>query len=201
MISAQKNGLPIFVSEYGICDASGNGAIDLKEAAAWSQTMDEYGISRCMWNLSNKNESSAMLKDSCTKDHGFTEEDLSEAGLWLFKRLQGELLDEDEYVDEEFVAVEDSELAYKIKEKNSWESNGLAYYQYEITVSNTGEASVNGWKIQIPYGLKYKIEDHWNCEVESKDGYIELSSLDYNAVIESGGKVLDVGLIVSVNED
>ena len=32
MISAIENGLPIFVTEYGICDASGSGSIDETEA-------------------------------------------------------------------------------------------------------------------------------------------------------------------------
>ena len=32
MLSAHDAGLAIFVSEYGICDASGNGALDLEAA-------------------------------------------------------------------------------------------------------------------------------------------------------------------------
>ena len=37
MTAAISKGLPVFVTEYGICDASGNGAIDKKEADRWIQ--------------------------------------------------------------------------------------------------------------------------------------------------------------------
>ena len=88
MITATKAGLPIFVSEYGICDASGNGAIDVDSANQWLSTLDEYGISYVCWNLSNKDESSAILKSSCSKTSGFTKDDLSEEGVWLYNMLQ-----------------------------------------------------------------------------------------------------------------
>ena len=88
MIAATKAGLPIFVSEYGICDASGNGAIDVDSANQWLSTLDEYGISYVCWNLSNKDESSAILKSSCNKTSGFTKDDLSEEGVWLYNMLQ-----------------------------------------------------------------------------------------------------------------
>ena len=53
MTAAVEAGLPIFVSEYGICDASGNGAIDEEQARQWIDLMDNYGISYVAWNLSN----------------------------------------------------------------------------------------------------------------------------------------------------
>ena len=49
--------------------------------------MDQYGVSYVAWNLSNKDESSAMFLSSCTKTSGFTEEDLSETGKWLYQML------------------------------------------------------------------------------------------------------------------
>ena len=58
---ALNSGLPIFVTEYGICDASGNGNIDEQEANVWIQFLDDNNISWMCWNLSNKNESSAIL--------------------------------------------------------------------------------------------------------------------------------------------
>lgn len=90
MVNAVQAGLPVFVSEYGICDASGNGAIDETEADLWVAAMDEYGISYVAWNLSNMNESSAILSSSCTKISGFTESDLSASGRWLYGTLTGE---------------------------------------------------------------------------------------------------------------
>ncbi len=87
MGKAVDAGLPVFVSEYGICDASGNGGIDKGQADKWVEVMDEYGISYVAWNLSNKAETSAILKSSCSKTSGFTEEDLSDSGKWLLEML------------------------------------------------------------------------------------------------------------------
>ncbi len=87
MAAAISRGLPIFVTEYGICDASGSGGLDLDQASQWVAAMDEYGVSHVAWNLSNKNESSAILKSSCSKTSGFTQEDLSDSGLWLYRML------------------------------------------------------------------------------------------------------------------
>lgn len=77
---------PVFVSEFGICDASGNGAINEPEADLWLELMNEYQISYVMWNLSNKAESSAAIKADCTKTSGLAAEDLSPAGLWFVSR-------------------------------------------------------------------------------------------------------------------
>ena len=89
MVKAVEAGLPVFVSEYGICDASGNGAIDRTQADKWMEVMDEYGISYVAWNLSNKSETSAILKNSCGKTSGFNREDLSDSGAWLVETLGG----------------------------------------------------------------------------------------------------------------
>ena len=89
MAAAIDAGLPVFVSEYGICDASGNGAIDEKQANAWVELMDRYGVSYVAWDLSNKSETSAVFKNSCSKRSGFTQEDLSSSGRWLYDMLTG----------------------------------------------------------------------------------------------------------------
>ena len=88
MVDAVEAGLPIFVSEYGICDASGNGSIDENQADKWVEAMNENGISYVAWNLSNKSETSAILKSSCSKVSGFAREDLSDSGRWLYDMLE-----------------------------------------------------------------------------------------------------------------
>jgi len=87
MSQAVNAGLPVFVTEYGICDASGNGSIDEQQAEQWISAMNEYGISYVAWNLSNKDETSAILKSDCSKVSGFTQEDLSDSGKWLYQML------------------------------------------------------------------------------------------------------------------
>ena len=88
MVKAVNSGLPVFVTEYGICDASGNGAIDEYQANEWIRVMNENAISYCGWNISNKNETSAIFKSSCNKTSGWTEEDLSASGKWMYEMLR-----------------------------------------------------------------------------------------------------------------
>lgn len=85
--TALNSNLPIFVSEFGICDASGNGNLDIQEANAWIDFLNENNISWICWNLSNKNESSALLKNT-DKISNWTEDELSDEGKWLLEALK-----------------------------------------------------------------------------------------------------------------
>lgn len=84
MVKAVKKKLPIFVSEFGMTDASGNGYVDKQETEKWFNTMNKYNIGYCAWSLSNKPESSALINSSCTKKYGFKKSDLSESGRWIY---------------------------------------------------------------------------------------------------------------------
>lgn len=42
-----QNGLPVFVSEFGMCDASGNGANDFVSTTKWLDLLNKYQISFC----------------------------------------------------------------------------------------------------------------------------------------------------------
>lgn len=84
MKKAVADGLPIFVSEYSICEASGDGVIDEEQANKWVEAMDALGISYVAWNLANKNEASSLISSGCSKLSGFTESDLSVSGKWLY---------------------------------------------------------------------------------------------------------------------
>ncbi len=84
-----EKGLPVFVSEFGMCDASGSGANDFDSAAQWLDLLDRRGISYLCWNLANKEESSSVLVPGCDRLSDWTEEDLSEAGSWILERFRG----------------------------------------------------------------------------------------------------------------
>lgn len=84
--NAVKDGLPVFVSECSICDASGNGGIDEQSAEAWVKLMDKYHISYVAWAASNKNETAALINSSCSKISDWSEQELSDTGRW-FKEM------------------------------------------------------------------------------------------------------------------
>lgn len=83
------NGLPVFVSEFGTCDASGNGANDFEQTSKWMELIEEYNLSFFCWNLSNKNETSSLISSSCSKTADWTEEELSASGKWMRNYFRG----------------------------------------------------------------------------------------------------------------
>ena len=76
--------LPVIVSEFGICDASGQGAVNTKEADKWMKLLADNSIGYCVWNMSNKQETCALIKSDVSKTSGFTRDDLSESGRWFY---------------------------------------------------------------------------------------------------------------------
>ena len=76
-------GIPVYISECSICDASGNGAIDYDSAEAWLALIRNRGLSFNAWSLCNKNEGSALIRPECRKLSGWNQEELSEAGIWF----------------------------------------------------------------------------------------------------------------------
>ena len=91
MTDTIDKGLPIFVTEFGICDASGNGRIDYYQSEEWIKTMNQYGVSYCIWNLSNKDESSSLLAPSTTAVAGWSKDQLSASGQWFVEIMKGSL--------------------------------------------------------------------------------------------------------------
>ena len=88
LTDALDEGLPVFISEYGFVSANGDGTIDTKEAAKWQDIIDEYQLSSCIWNLSNKDEGSALISADCDKTYDWEEEELSEQGQYFFDLLK-----------------------------------------------------------------------------------------------------------------
>lgn len=76
------NKIPIFVSEWGVSDASGNGGVYLEEAKKWTDFMKENNISWTNWSLSDKNESSALLING-SPVNSLDDKYLSESGKFI----------------------------------------------------------------------------------------------------------------------
>lgn len=80
---ALDTGLPVFISECSICEASGDGRVDYASADAWLALIRRHGLSYVAWNLSNKGEAAALIRSDCAKRSGWTEAELSETGKWF----------------------------------------------------------------------------------------------------------------------
>ena len=79
---AYSKGLPIFISEWGTSDASGNGGVYLTESQKWIDYLESKNISYVNWSLTNKSESSALMVSYCQT---LTDNCLTESGKFVKK--------------------------------------------------------------------------------------------------------------------
>lgn len=87
--AALKAKLPVMITEFSICDASGSGSVDYTSARLWKKLINQYKLSYFAWNLSNKNETSALLKPETTRLSKWRAGDLSRTGSWIRYMIKG----------------------------------------------------------------------------------------------------------------
>lgn len=179
--TAVAKGLPLFVTEYGICDASGSGAINEIQANKWIELLDSYGISHAMWNLSNKSETSAMIKSSCSKTSGLTADDLSPAGTWFVNMMKEAGLGSEDWVMPE-VDGNGSSSETGAENENSGSTGASGSTTTDIpTVTDIFEKTdklevtiSNSWVSETGYGIQLNVVIKNNGSTEETDWVREL---------------------------
>ena len=200
--SVVQGGTPVFVSEYGICDASGNGALDLESANAWTQLMDDLGTSYVCWNLSNKAESSSFIASSCNKTSGFADEDLTPCGTWFKGMLAGIAPSETASPSGEgsgtealaLSSITSSNASPSANLRQSWETNGKPYLLFDITLA--AENQISSWDATLKFTAPVTLSDSWNCTATVDGQTVRIAPAGYNASIAAQQKIQDVGIIV-----
>lgn len=81
---ALDNNIPIFISEFGVSDASGNGGVYLEEADKWFEFINQNNLSYVNWSLADKNESSALLLPN---NNEINDNTLSESGKYIKNKI------------------------------------------------------------------------------------------------------------------
>jgi aryl-phospho-beta-D-glucosidase BglC (GH1 family) len=79
-LKALQKGLPLFVTEWGTCDADGKGNIDEASTREWMDFMQQWGLSHCNWAVSDKEETASILKPGASPHGGWTADDLTPSG-------------------------------------------------------------------------------------------------------------------------
>ncbi len=82
------NNLAVFVTEFGISEASGDGSIDENEANIWWDFLDEYQISWCNWSIADKVELSAALLPGANPNGKWKQSEISTSGNIVRKELK-----------------------------------------------------------------------------------------------------------------
>ena len=83
------SGTPIFITESGLCEASGDGKIDFESVKIWYALLDSLHLSYTIWSLSNKQEESAMIRDDSPAVENLTDKDLTLSGQFAKHIFQG----------------------------------------------------------------------------------------------------------------
>ncbi|MBQ9424840.1 MAG: cellulase family glycosylhydrolase [Erysipelotrichaceae bacterium] len=81
--------IPVFISECGVSEADGNGRLDFDNAGTWFELLDENQISYAVWSLSNKAETSAMIKAGSLHCEHLEDDDLTYAGAYVKQLVMG----------------------------------------------------------------------------------------------------------------
>jgi endoglucanase len=218
MVTCIKGGLPVFVSEFGICDASGNGTIDEAEADAWLQELNRYQVSWCQWSLCNKGESASIISSSCGKVSDFAQGDLSQSGRWLLHALNSESLP-DAYeggsgssggsgslggsssggssaaTATQAQSFTSDSLSCTLTLSNSWEEGGMTCYQYDLAITNTGAAR-SSWHVDVPFGAPIELLGSWNGSYAVSGSTLRIDNANYNGTLAAGQTLSGIGFQV-----
>jgi len=82
-MSAMNAGVAIMVTEWGTCDASGDGNLDLPSSQEWIDFMNQHHISHANWAVSDKVEAASALRPGASTSGGWSDGDLTASGTWI----------------------------------------------------------------------------------------------------------------------
>ena len=85
---ALDRGVALFVSEWGTCEANGNGKLDLRETERWMEFLDEYNVSDANWAVNDKRESCSALKPGAASNGHWPRSKLTRSGRWVRSYLR-----------------------------------------------------------------------------------------------------------------
>lgn len=226
VVAAHNAGLPMFVSECSICDASGGGGCNYDSANKWISLLDSYGISYVAWNISNKGESSALLRGD--KKSGWTDGELSETGKWFKKTFTGgrtttAVTQTPTQAPNPVTPVITptqtptqaptqaptpaptqpakqqvaANLSYSLDTGSGWQNGNSYVHQYTLTIKNNGDSEVTDWTITIPNAENYSIFGSWCCKITQEGNSWIIKPESYNNTMPIGGTVTGIGLQVN----
>ena len=83
VVNAYDKGFPVFISEFGFMDSSGDGAISTTNGDKWKKVLDDRNISYVAWNISNSKGSASIFKYGTSNLSDVSDSNLKEWGVYL----------------------------------------------------------------------------------------------------------------------
>jgi endoglucanase len=84
---ALSKGIALFVTEWGTCDASGNGGLNLTESQTWINFMNTNKLSWANWSLFDKPETASALNPGASTTGNWPSSALTQSGAFVKQKL------------------------------------------------------------------------------------------------------------------
>ncbi|AYL96888.1 glycoside hydrolase family 5 protein [Mucilaginibacter celer] len=81
-------GLPLIITEWGVGEANGNGEFNLQKTQTWLKWVEDNKLSWANWNITDKHETTALLQRDAPVYGGWTEGNLTPAGIFIRNELR-----------------------------------------------------------------------------------------------------------------
>jgi endoglucanase len=84
---AMEKGLALFVTEWGVGESNGNGEFNLEKTERWMDWMEKNRLSWVNWNVTDKNETTALMLPGAAATGGWSIEQLTGSGKYIRSQL------------------------------------------------------------------------------------------------------------------
>ena len=88
MESAVKKGIPVFISECGAMEATGDGPVDMESEEQWIQMCERMSVSWVCWSISDKDETCSMLLPQATATGPWSDDVIKDYGKMIKELLK-----------------------------------------------------------------------------------------------------------------
>ncbi len=82
-VKAMQLGAALFVTEWGTCNADGDGPINDASVKEWLAFLREHQLSHCNWGVYDKRETASVLFPRASATGGWQDADLSPSGRYV----------------------------------------------------------------------------------------------------------------------
>ena len=86
--NAIANGLPLFVTEWGVGESNGDGVFDRAKTDRWMAWMEKHQLSWVNWNITDKKETTAILTSGASTSGKWHQKQLTPAGQYIRTQLR-----------------------------------------------------------------------------------------------------------------
>jgi len=85
---AMQKGIALFVTEWGTCDASGNGGFNEAASNEWLNYCKTNKLSICNWAVNDKDQTVSIIKPGANSKGGWTADDYTQSGTYVRNQMR-----------------------------------------------------------------------------------------------------------------